>query len=123
MDFHGRQTNPIGYRAAFRKDADGRGYTLEYAIPWALLKAESDPPRAGDTLAATWTVHWSDESSQAAAGGGNWSRSAIPPNRCAYTTGIARQAGARRCSVEASDCSAFDKVVRGQPRTHAKGRE
>ena len=62
MDFHGGQTNPNGYRAAFRKDADGRGYTLEYAIPWALLKAQDDPPRAGDTLAATWTVHWSDES-------------------------------------------------------------
>ena len=62
MDFHGGQTNPNGYRAAFRKDADGRGYTLEYAIPWELLKAHGDPPRAGDTLAATWTVHWSDES-------------------------------------------------------------
>ncbi len=62
MDFHGGQTNPNGYRAAFRKDADGRGYTLEYAIPWALLNAQTDPPRAGDTLAATWTVHWSDDS-------------------------------------------------------------
>jgi hypothetical protein len=62
MDFHGGQTNPNGYRAAFRKDADGRGYTLEYAIPWTLLKAQGDPPRAGDTLTATWTVHWSDES-------------------------------------------------------------
>jgi hypothetical protein len=62
MDFHGGQTNPNGYRAAFRKDADGQGYTLEYAIPWALLKAQGDPPRAGDTLAATWTVHWSDDS-------------------------------------------------------------
>jgi hypothetical protein len=62
MDFHGGQTNPNGYRAAFRKDADGRGYTLEYAIHWALLKAQGNPPRAGDTLAATWTVHWSDGS-------------------------------------------------------------
>jgi hypothetical protein len=62
MDFHGGQTNPNGYRAAFRKDADGRGYTLEYAIPWALLKAQGDPPRAGDTLATTWSVHWSDDS-------------------------------------------------------------
>jgi hypothetical protein len=62
MGFHDAQTNPNGYRAAFRKDADGRGYTLEYAIPWALLNAQSDPPRAGDILAATWTVHWSDDS-------------------------------------------------------------
>ncbi len=62
MNFHGGQTNPSGYRAAFRKDADGRGYTLEYAIPWELLNAQRDPPRAGDTLAVTWTVHWSDQS-------------------------------------------------------------
>lgn len=62
MDFHGAQTNPSGYRGAFRKDANGRGYTLEYAIPWAPLKAQGDPPRAGDTLATTWTVHWSDDS-------------------------------------------------------------
>jgi len=34
---------------------------MEYAIPWSLLNAESDPPQAGDTLAACWNVHWSDE--------------------------------------------------------------
>lgn len=62
MDFHGGRTNPNGYRAAFRQEPDGRGYVLEYAIPWALLNAQSDPPRPGDVLAATWTVHWSDES-------------------------------------------------------------
>ncbi len=52
--------NPPGWRGAFRKDADGRGYTLEYAIPWRLLHCESDPPRAGDGMAALWMVHWSD---------------------------------------------------------------
>jgi hypothetical protein len=65
MDFHGGAVNPPGYRAAFRKDADGRGYTLEYAIPWTLLNAPR-PPQPGDTLAMTWTVHWSD------AGGRLW---------------------------------------------------
>ncbi len=60
MDFHGSVVNPPGYRAAFRKDADGRGYTLEYAIPWTLLNAPR-APRSGDTLAMTWTAHWSDE--------------------------------------------------------------
>jgi len=62
MDFHGPSVNPAGYRAAFRRDADGLGYTLEYAIPWSLLHAEDDPPRAGDILATSWTVHWSDAS-------------------------------------------------------------
>ena len=52
--------NPPGWRGAFRKDADGRGYTLEYAIPWRLLHCENDPPRAGDVMAALWMVHWSD---------------------------------------------------------------
>jgi len=52
--------NPPGWRGAFRKDADGRGYTLEYAIPWGLLHCQNDPPRAGDVMAALWMVHWSD---------------------------------------------------------------
>ncbi|MBA2117825.1 FecR domain-containing protein [Bremerella alba] len=60
MDLHGTQVNPPGYRGAFRKDKDGRGYTLEYAIPWSLLNAETDPPQSGDELAAMWLVHWSD---------------------------------------------------------------
>ncbi len=60
MDFHGGVVNPAGYRAAFGRDADGRGYTLEYAIPWALLNAPQ-APRPGDMLAMSWTAHWSDE--------------------------------------------------------------
>ena len=60
MDFHGGVVNPPGYHAAFRKDTDGRGYTLEYAIPWTLLNAPR-PPRPGNALAMSWTTHWSDE--------------------------------------------------------------
>ncbi len=61
MDFHGGMANPSGYRAAFRLDADGRGYTLEYAVPWSVLNAANDPPRSGDELAMSWTAHWSDK--------------------------------------------------------------
>ena len=60
MDLHGARVNPPGYRGAFRPAPDGRGYVLEYAIPWELLNAADDPPRAGDVLAATWLAHWSD---------------------------------------------------------------
>ncbi len=60
MDFHDGIVNPAGYEGAFRKDSDGRGYTLEYAIPWTLLHA-SEAPKAGDNLAAVWNTHWSDE--------------------------------------------------------------
>jgi hypothetical protein len=58
--------DPSGYRGGFVRDADGKGYVLEYAIPWRLLHCETDPPRAGDTLATAWQVHWSD------AGGRLW---------------------------------------------------
>jgi hypothetical protein len=60
MDFHGRLVNPPGYRGAWKKHVDGLGYTVEYAIPWSLLHAADDPPQRGDTLAASWLVHWSD---------------------------------------------------------------
>jgi hypothetical protein len=58
--------DPSGYRGGFVRDADGKGYVLEYAIPWRLLRCEADPPQAGDTLATAWQVHWSD------AGGRVW---------------------------------------------------
>jgi FecR-like protein len=60
LDFHGRVLDPPAWEGAFRVDADGQGYTLEYAIPWSLLHADQAPPAAGDELAATWSVHWSD---------------------------------------------------------------
>jgi hypothetical protein len=60
MDFHNQRLDPPGWTGSFRKDADGLGYTLEYAIPWDLLSAAADPPRAGDQWAAVWSVHWGD---------------------------------------------------------------
>jgi hypothetical protein len=56
--------NPAGYRGAFAVANDGRGYTLEYAIPWSLLNAADDPPQPGDVLAAGWQVHFADASGQ-----------------------------------------------------------
>lgn len=61
MDFHRTVINPDGYRGAFRRDPDGRGYVAEYAIPLALLGAAGDPPRPGDVLGTAWNVHWSGE--------------------------------------------------------------
>jgi len=62
MDFDRGVVNPPGWQGAFRKAPDGKGYTLECAIPWALLGAGSDPPRPGDELGLSWTVNWSDAS-------------------------------------------------------------
>lgn len=60
FDSHGTITPEKGWQGAFVRDPDGRGYTLEYAIPWSLLNTEADPPRPGDVLGALWMVHWSD---------------------------------------------------------------
>jgi len=54
--------DPEGASGEFVRAADGRGYTLEYAIPWSALGAALDPPRSGDTLATAWELHLSDES-------------------------------------------------------------
>jgi ferric-dicitrate binding protein FerR (iron transport regulator) len=61
MDFHGERTDPPGWSGVFRAHPNGLGYTFEYAIPWALLNAEKRPPRAGDVLPSSWTVHGSDQ--------------------------------------------------------------
>jgi hypothetical protein len=61
MNLNALAVNPPGVVGAFRRDADGQGYVVEYAIPWRVLHAEDDPPQRGDTLAAVWQVHWSDE--------------------------------------------------------------
>jgi hypothetical protein len=53
--------NPSGFQGAFSRDTDGKGYVLEYAIPWRLLNCADDPPRAGDNLAVVWQVNWGDE--------------------------------------------------------------
>ena len=62
MDLHGERVNPPGYHGVFRNDPDGRGYVVEYAIPWTLLSTGGDVPRAGDMLGVNWNVHWSDDS-------------------------------------------------------------
>jgi len=61
MLFTNAATNPPGFLGAFVPDADGQGYTMEYAIPWSLLGCDDDPPRRGDVLAAVWQVLWGDE--------------------------------------------------------------
>jgi hypothetical protein len=61
MDFHNQRVNPPGYQGVFRMDPNGVGYTVEYAIPWKLLRADPPLKLAGFSVAMSWTVHWSDE--------------------------------------------------------------
>jgi len=62
----GLAVNPSGFEGAFARAADGRGYVLEYAIPWRLLHADRDPPQPGDVLGVSWQAMFSD------AGGRLW---------------------------------------------------
>jgi len=62
MDLDRGVVNPPGWQGAFRKAPDGKSYTVECAIPWTLLGAGDDRPRAGDELGLCWTVNWSDAS-------------------------------------------------------------
>ena len=65
--WHGMQHDNIftrseeEYKGAFKKWPDGKGYFMEYFIPWELLNAADDKPGAGDTLAVNWMVHWGDK--------------------------------------------------------------
>ncbi len=68
IDLHDQRIDPPGWRGVFRKDADGCGYTLEYAIPWRLFNCADDPPRSGDALAVLWMSHWSDADGRIARG-------------------------------------------------------
>lgn len=63
---HGMMTgemavNPSGYSGSYAATADGRGYTVEFAIPWRLLNSEADPPQPGDVLGVAWQVLFSDD--------------------------------------------------------------
>ncbi len=55
-----RPAPPAGWRGAFKKDPDGLGYTLEYAISWDLLQAKTTPFAAGDETAVCWQINWAD---------------------------------------------------------------
>jgi hypothetical protein len=55
---------PTGESNNLRMPVHSTSSERRYAIPWSLLNAADDPPRAGDTLACTWLTHWSDPTGQ-----------------------------------------------------------
>jgi len=63
MDYHGTKLwTGAESGVAFRKDADGKGYTLEARVPWARLNASDAPPKAGDRVALVVQPLWGDAS-------------------------------------------------------------
>jgi len=57
LGFQNPTLNPPGVVGAYAKDADGQGYTLEYRVPWSVLRAPR-PLTAGDRIQIMWQMHW-----------------------------------------------------------------
>ena len=75
MDFHDAHGYNKGvvpddkYEAAYKKDADGQGYTFEYRIPWSTLGGPR-PLKAGDLTAGAIQLQWSDTTGAHSVGSG-----------------------------------------------------
>ena len=52
--------NPPGVKGVIVKDEDGAGCTLEYRIPWTVLRAPREIV-AGDTMQCQWQLMWGNE--------------------------------------------------------------
>ena len=52
--------NPAGVQGLFVRDADGKGSTFEYRVPWSVLRAAS-PPTAGDAVQMQFQIHWGND--------------------------------------------------------------
>jgi hypothetical protein len=59
------------FSGAFQKQPDGKGYVLEYRIPWKTLDV-TRVPKANDILAATFCLFWSRADGLKTAGGSAW---------------------------------------------------
>ena len=51
-----------GAQQAFLKDADGKGYVQEIAIPWKLLTKDGSIPKVGDTIVMTYEPNFGTSS-------------------------------------------------------------
>ncbi|MDA0839553.1 MAG: hypothetical protein O3B01_30425 [Planctomycetota bacterium] len=64
--FEGRVEEAIGngVEAAFRKDADGQGYTQEMRVAWKHLRRDGRPYKAGEVLRMGLECFWGDASAE-----------------------------------------------------------
>jgi hypothetical protein len=60
LGFKDLNLNPKEVEAVYKKDADGKGYTFEYRVPWKILRAEK-PWKDGDKVQTQWQVTWGDQ--------------------------------------------------------------
>ncbi len=52
--------NPPGVEGAYARDPDGMGYTMEYRIPWAVLRVPR-PLTGGDRIRMAWLMNWGND--------------------------------------------------------------
>ncbi len=52
--------NPKGVLGAYVKDADGKGCTFEYRVPWKVLRAPR-PLKGGDAVQMQFQIHWGNK--------------------------------------------------------------
>jgi hypothetical protein len=57
LNFTDGKLNPPEVTGAYRKDADEKGYTFEYRIPWTVLRAPQ-PLVGGQQVQLQWQQHW-----------------------------------------------------------------
>jgi hypothetical protein len=60
LGFQNPTLNPPGVTGAYTKDADGKGYVMEYRIPWSVLRAPR-PLTGGDRIQILWQMHWGND--------------------------------------------------------------
>jgi hypothetical protein len=63
LQFADPAVNPPGVEGACKPDADGKGYVMEYKVPWSVLRA-ARPFTGGDTAQVQFQLHWGDNSGQ-----------------------------------------------------------
>ncbi len=60
LGFKDHTLNPAGVEGAYKPEADGKGYTFEYRVPWSVLRAPR-PLQGGDEIQAQFQVNWGNE--------------------------------------------------------------
>lgn len=59
------------FQAVYKEAEDGRGYTMEYRLPWSTLRIKN-LPKPGDLVASTVQFNWGRPDGLRTAGGASW---------------------------------------------------
>jgi hypothetical protein len=60
LGFKDPTLNPAGVEGVYKQDADGKGYTFEYRVSWAVVRAPQSL-QGGDEIQAQFQVNWGND--------------------------------------------------------------